>query len=99
MRVDKFLYASTEKLTNAGISSARLDVLLILEDELHRDRSHILAHPETELSALHLKRLNKKLARRQKHEPMAYIRGFTEFYGRKFKINHRVLEPRPESET
>lgn len=87
------------KLSAAGIGSAQLDTLILLEDELQRDRAYILAHPEAQISQSHLKKLNRKLARRANHEPMAYIRGFTEFYSRKFKINHRVLEPRPESET
>jgi len=99
MNLDKFLAQATKKLEAVGISSARLDVLILLEDELHKDRAYILAHPELELSPVYLKILDKKLQRRVKHKPLAYIRGFTEFYGRRFKINHRVLEPRPESET
>ena len=39
------------------------------------------------------------LERRIKNEPIAYIRGFCDFYGRKFKVNKNVLVPRPESET
>ncbi|HSX18334.1 MAG TPA: HemK/PrmC family methyltransferase [Candidatus Saccharimonadales bacterium] len=99
MKFEAFLTLATKKLEAVSIGSARLDVLIMLEDELSKDRSYVLAHPEAELSPLQLKKLNKKLLRRVNHEPMAYIRGFSEFYGRKFKINHRVLEPRPESET
>lgn len=98
MKVEVFLAAATKKLDAAGIGSSRLDALILLEDELHKDRALILAHPEAEIYPTHLKKLNKRLNRRANHEPLAYIRGFTEFYGRKFKINHRVLEPRVESE-
>ncbi|HXY18143.1 MAG TPA: HemK/PrmC family methyltransferase, partial [Candidatus Nitrosopolaris sp.] len=83
----------------AGIGTARLDVLVLLEDCLRTSRAHILAHPETPIQGLPLKRLSAKLARRARHEPLAYIRGFSEFYGRQFKIDRRVLQPRPESET
>lgn len=99
MRVDNFLQKSEAKLKNANVGSARLDVLILLEDVLHRDRAWLLAYPETKITSVQQKRLNKQLARRAAHEPLAYIRGFTEFYGRRFKVNHRVLEPRPESET
>src|SRR3990167_5993439 len=99
MKIEGWLKDATEKLRTIGIGSARLDSLILLEDELGRDRAWILAHPETILQGSTLKKLNKKLARRAKHEPLAYIRGFSEFYGRKFKVNKRVLEPRPESET
>jgi release factor glutamine methyltransferase len=99
MRVDAFLASSVNKLDEAGVGSARLDVLILLEDALHKDRSWILAHPEAQLTLPQQNRLKAQISRRQKHEPLAYIRGFTEFYGRKFKVNRRVLEPRPESET
>ena len=90
---------ATKKLEFAGIGSARLDTLILLEDALHKDRSWLLAHPETELTDFQQKRLEKQIKRRARHEPLAYIRGFTEFYGRRFMVNKRVLEPRPESET
>ena len=86
-------------MESAGISSARLDTLILLEDILHKDRAWILAHPEHEISTNQFRKLDRRLERRQKHVPLAYIRGFTEFYGRQFKVNRHVLEPRPESET
>jgi len=99
MRLDRFLKQSEAKLDTAGISSARLDVLILLEDVLHKDRSWVLAHPEFEMSSAIAKRIDRKLERRARHTPLAYIRGHSEFYGRSFKVNRHVLEPRPESET
>ena len=99
MKSEEWLKQATNTLKAANIGSARLDVLVLLEDEIGRDRAWILAHPERPILAQSLKKLNKKLARRANHEPLAYIRGFSEFYGRRFKVNKRVLEPRPESET
>jgi len=42
--------------------------------------------------------LNKKVAQRCTHTPLAYLRGRVEFYGREFLVNDHVLVPRPESE-
>jgi release factor glutamine methyltransferase len=97
--IGEFLRDGQAKLTAADTSSPRLDCLILLEDLIGRDRSWILANLDSPLSASQLSRLARQLDRRSGHEPLAYIRGFSEFYGRRFKVNKRVLEPRPESET
>jgi release factor glutamine methyltransferase len=99
MRLGECLSRSEKQLKTAGISSARLDTLILLEDALHKDRAWILAHPEAELNQTTAGRMGRKIERRSRHVPLAYIRGHTEFYGRRFKVNRHVLEPRPESET
>lgn len=99
MRISEWLSSAITSLNEAGISSARLDSLILLEDELGHDRGWLLAHPEYEINKEQIGRLNKKVARRARQTPLAYIRGFSEFYGRRFMINKYVLEPRPESET
>lgn len=86
-------------LGDAGIGTARLDTLVLLEDATGKDRAYLLAHPETTIQGGTLEVLEKQIKQRKKHIPLAQIRGKTEFYGREFIINEHVLEPRPESET
>lgn len=97
--VDAWTAQAVRRLTRAGIGTARLDALVLLEDCVGVDRGLLLAHPERELSPDQTARLEERLRRRLRHEPLAYVRGKTEFYGREYMIDHRVLEPRPESET
>ncbi|HVS78810.1 MAG TPA: HemK/PrmC family methyltransferase [Candidatus Saccharimonadales bacterium] len=99
MTLGNFLKVEEAKLKATGIGSARLDVLILLEDVLHKDRAWVLAHPEAKLNNSQLGRLQRKCQRRARHIPLAYVRGHTEFYGRRFRVNRHVLEPRPESET
>jgi len=99
MRVDAWLAESTSSLTNAGVGTARLDCLVLLEDATGKDRAWLLAHPEFTVQGSTLHNLKSWVKRRIKHEPLAYVRGKSEFYGREFIVNAHTLEPRPESET
>jgi release factor glutamine methyltransferase len=77
-----------------------LDAELLLSYVLKKPREFLLAHPETELAkAPFLMQLEEFLERRLKREPLAYITGQKEFYGRMFQVDKNVLIPRPESET
>jgi len=93
-----WLKNSSSILKMAGILSARLDCLIMLEDATKQDRAHMLAYPEKILTGKTLQILDEMFNRRQKREPLAYIRGFKEFYGNDFLVNKDVLIPRPESE-
>lgn len=69
------------------------------ESGLTLDRSYLAAHGEEELSVETQGKLRVALERRAQGEPLAYIVGEKEFYGRKFRVDARVLVPRPETET
>ena len=99
MTISEWISWATSILSEAGIHTARLDSLVLLEDTLQKNRAHLLAHTDTIISDAHIRTLQTAIMRRQQHEPLAYIRGKTEFYGRTFSVNQHVLEPRPETET
>lgn len=94
-----FLIKASRELQEAGVATARLDTLVLMEDALGCSRAQLLAHPEDELPAAAQAALERQLERRARHEPLAYIRGHSEFYGRPFYVDKHVLVPRPESET
>lgn len=62
------------------------------------DRSYLAAHPNVGISQASWECLDAMLKRRAKGEPLAYILGSREFYGRNFQVSPAVLIPRPETE-
>lgn len=98
MTIKKFLTQSISQLHKVGIATARLDAELIMSHVLNKPREWLLAHDDTELTPQEIEQLNNLIARRQRHEPVAYLTGVKEFYGRNFLVAPDVLIPRPESE-
>ena len=98
MNVGEWLKVNQQTLEAAGVLTARLDVTVLLEDALGMDRVRLLAHLDLEIDKDTQNLLKALVERRMKHEPLAYIRGKSEFYGREFIVNDSVLVPRPESE-
>lgn len=99
MTIHSWLQKASEDLSKASIDSAKLDAQLLLSAVLYQPREYLLAHSDQELSDIELKQADKWLQRRLNREPIAYILGHKEFYGRDFMISPSVLIPRPESET
>ncbi len=99
MKINDWLESATQNLKEAGIATARLDSLILLEDTSDKDRAYLLAHLGFQLTTNQLKKLDGQVKRRLNHEPLAYIRGKSEFYGREFTVSPDTLEPRPETET
>lgn len=62
------------------------------------DRVWLYAHPDQRLSSEAQLALEGLAARRGAGEPMAYLLGRREFYGRDFVVSPAVLIPRPETE-
>ncbi len=96
--VKQALEQGFQVLSKANISSAWLDVEIILATVLHKERSFVVAHPEYILTKSQLEKFQALIKRRKNHEPIAYLTGKKEFYGLKFTVTQDTLVPRPESE-
>ncbi len=95
---DSWLSEASALLTDAGISSARLDAELILAHTIRESRTYLHAHGDEIIDDRHEDIANARLELRVDHTPVAYITGHKEFYGRRFKTTPAALVPRPESE-
>lgn len=71
---------------------------LFLREILGVSAARIAAYPEDTLTPEQAGRFADLLARRESGEPVAYLLGVREFYGRDFKVGPAVLIPRPETE-
>lgn len=86
------------RLTQAGIETARLDAEVLVSHAFGRDRTWLHAHPDATLDGEQLRDLGAWLQRRVGGEPIAYIRGFKEWFGQRVLTDPRALIPRPETE-
>jgi release factor glutamine methyltransferase len=60
--------------------------------------AQLAAYPERDLPSSRLPEFMSLVARRAAGEPIAYLLGSREFYGREFRVSPAVLIPRPETE-
>ena len=92
--------AARARLAAAGIDSgeAGRDAVLLARHVLGWDRAKILTNHDDTPTQDFLDRFAALIERRARREPVAYIRGVQEFWGRDFLVNAAVLIPRPETE-
>jgi len=85
-------------LDNAQGRIDALDARVLLCHAIGRDTPYVLAHPEATLRVAELEAYESLVERRVAGEPVAYLTGEREFYGRSFLVTPAVLVPRPETE-
>lgn len=99
VNLNTWLNQATVRLNTAGISSARLDVEIILAHTIKQSRTYMHAHDDEPLDDRLKEIADTRLGLRIDRTPIAYIVGHKDFYGHQFKVNTATLIPRPESET
>jgi release factor glutamine methyltransferase len=90
---------AADDLKKRGMPSPRLDVELLLGQVLKVNRIGLVIDAERPLSKEELGNYRALHTRRRGGEPVSYLLGVREFYGRNFKVDKRVLIPRPDTET
>jgi release factor glutamine methyltransferase len=97
--IARVLRWAAEDFARRGLPSPRLDAELLLGEVLAVDRVRLIVDSARPLSEAELARYRELIIRRRRGEPIAYIRGEREFYGHRFRVDARVLVPRPDTET
>jgi release factor glutamine methyltransferase len=89
-----------DELERAGFSvdTALRDATLLARAVLGWSMADWLLRSSEPASTEFQTRLSAFISRRTAHEPIAYILGTREFYGRDFRVTPAVLIPRPETE-
>lgn len=77
---------------------ARSMIMFYCADVLGFPSYQHITEPKTEVPAELLEQAQDDMRRLAASEPLQYVLGYTEFCGRSFKVDHRALIPRVETE-
>jgi release factor glutamine methyltransferase len=92
------LIRARKALEDSHIENSSLEGEILVRFVLGIDRASLFSNLDQELKQEQSEQLTNLLERRRSGEPSAYITGHREFYGLDFKVDKRVLIPRPETE-
>ncbi|MFN2530263.1 MAG: peptide chain release factor N(5)-glutamine methyltransferase [Pyrinomonadaceae bacterium] len=96
--IGEALQQASEALHAAEVTAARRDSVTLLTHVTGKDRTYLLTHPEQNISEAELQDFIARVKRRSQGEPVQYIVGAQDFFGREFIVTPDVLIPRPETE-
>jgi release factor glutamine methyltransferase len=82
----------------AAAKEDRLALELLIAHVLKTSREYVFSHPEHVLETPQIAAFSALWNRYLAGEPVAYLRGYKEFWGLNFSVDDRVLVPRPETE-
>lgn len=95
--IKEVLINATRQLSGRS-ESPSLDADLLISTALKKPKVWLYTNLQKRISSSQTKAVEKLIARRKCHEPMAYILGKADFYNITLEVNDSVLIPRPETE-
>lgn len=94
---EALLWASSF-LREAGVRDPQFEAELLIRHCLRMDRTRFLTSQQERITKEQIDAVEALCRRRARHEPIQYMFGEQEFYGREFQVGPGVLIPRPETE-
>ena len=98
MNIEIAIKKACQELKNNQIGSALLDSELLLSKAIKKDRKFILLNLNKELNQKEQDSFKSLILKRSKGKPLAYLTGLKSFWKHEFKVNEKVLIPRPDTE-
>jgi release factor glutamine methyltransferase len=96
--IRKLLAWTTQHFEKRGVDAPRLTTEVLLAHVLKTTRVRLYVDLDRPLDKAELTAFRALIERRMAGEPTQYLTGVREFYNRPFKVDPRVLIPRPETE-
>ncbi|NMH58804.1 peptide chain release factor N(5)-glutamine methyltransferase [Alteromonas ponticola] len=96
MRIEHALSWAQQEL--AGTESPVVDARALLSHCLGKTTSYLYTWPEREVSAAQLTDFKSLVQQRKNGTPVAYLRGYQEFWSLSLKVSPATLIPRPDTE-
>lgn len=98
MKLSEYIRESEKKLSDLYPSEESRSLVRMVVEELYGTPYKHLLEPDFEMKENDYMRFSEIMDALEKGEPIQYILGHAEFYGRNFMVDRNVLIPRPETE-
>jgi release factor glutamine methyltransferase len=96
--IAEVLREASQMLEHVGVPEARREAGSLLSFVIGKDRTFLISHAEDVLNDDLVDQYRGVVERRAAGEPLQYITGVQDFFGREFRVTPDVLIPRPETE-
>ena len=98
MNIYQAIKKASIDLKSYQIKSALLDCEILMSKVLNKSRKFIIMNPNEKINDYEYYNFRSFISSRIKRKPIAYIIGEKSFWKYNFKINEKVLIPRPDTE-
>mgnify|MGYP001192510970 FL=1 len=98
MNIENAIQKASLDLIRNNIKSPLLDSDILMSHVLKKDRKFIFLNLKKELNNIQYQKFKKLISFRLRNKPIAHIIGKKSFWKYEFKVNNKVLIPRPDTE-